>query len=47
MYSGENRLPVSVHQEGHNASGSQHTEATPEPGPALEVIELANGETIW
>ncbi|KAI0792868.1 hypothetical protein C8Q75DRAFT_751752 [Abortiporus biennis] len=46
MYTGENRVPGSVNAE---SSGSQaaYGDAIPESGPALEVVELANGETIW
>ncbi|KAF8959075.1 hypothetical protein BDZ97DRAFT_1424778 [Flammula alnicola] len=51
MYSGESRA-ASVLAADPNAHGEQqHTkgESLPpfEPGPALEVIQLANGETIW
>ena len=29
------------------AAGSQAHDGLPEAGQALEVIEMANGETIW
>ncbi|KAF8911121.1 hypothetical protein CPB84DRAFT_1763367 [Gymnopilus junonius] len=42
MYAGENRAT----NADPNSPAEQHM-ASSEPGPALEVIELANGETIW
>lgn len=51
MYSGESRVPsmvagdVNAHVDQQHAKGDNL--ATFEPGPALEVIQLANGETIW
>nr|VWP00497.1 SGE1 protein [Ganoderma boninense] len=45
MYSGDNRGMVVAESPG--AAGSHSQEGNPESGPALEVIELANGETIW
>ena len=42
MYAGESRAASAD----PNAPAEQHM-ASSEPGPALEVIELANGETIW
>jgi serine/arginine repetitive matrix protein 2 len=48
MYAGDSRTPSTTFVEG-GASGSQtpNGEAVDEAGPAVEVIELANGETIW
>ncbi|TFK88789.1 hypothetical protein K466DRAFT_520221 [Polyporus arcularius HHB13444] len=44
MYSGDNRgPPLSADSPG----GASPHDAVPEAGQALEVIELANGETIW
>jgi len=52
MYAGESRVPsmASVDQNGppmnqQNIKGEQ--QGASESGPALEVIQLANGETIW
>ena len=51
MYSGESRVASMVTGDAH-----AHSDQLPakgdnlpgiEPGPALEVIQLANGETIW
>lgn len=33
--------------ESAGAAGSQSHDGVPEAGQALEVIEMANGETIW
>ncbi|EKM55914.1 uncharacterized protein PHACADRAFT_209427 [Phanerochaete carnosa HHB-10118-sp] len=46
MYSGDNRATSTTNADVAGPS-SQADEATPESGPALEVIEYANGETIW
>ncbi|KAI0350253.1 hypothetical protein OH77DRAFT_1525055 [Trametes cingulata] len=47
MYAGDSRGQM-LSAESPGAGGSQaQREAIPEAGPALEVIELANGETIW
>jgi serine/arginine repetitive matrix protein 2 len=42
MYDGEDRAPSVAHQR-DDVDGA----SPPEPGPAIEVIELANGETVW
>jgi len=45
MYSGgDSRVPSTVPMEGHGDYDGLHPS---ESGPALEVIEMANGETIW
>ena len=41
MYAGENKASNSAANDGPDMS------ANSESGPALEVVELANGETIW
>ncbi|KAI0691190.1 hypothetical protein BC835DRAFT_1417305 [Cytidiella melzeri] len=48
MYAGDSRTPSTAFADG-GASSSQATqgEAAGEGGPAVEVVELANGETIW
>ncbi|KAI9056894.1 hypothetical protein FKP32DRAFT_1615711 [Trametes sanguinea] len=47
MYAGDSRGQM-LSAESPGAGGSQaQREAIPEAGPALEVIEMANGETIW
>ncbi|GJE98131.1 hypothetical protein PsYK624_143530 [Phanerochaete sordida] len=46
MYSGDNRGPNAASLDAAGPS-SQAEEPLPESGPALEVIEYANGETIW
>lgn len=48
MYAGENKMPGTALGDG-GAGGSQSAqgEVACEPGAAVEVIELANGETIW
>jgi hypothetical protein len=43
MYSGDSRVPSTVPMEGIDHDALHPSES----GPALEVIELANGETIW
>ena len=45
MYSGDSRGMIVA--ESHGVAGSQVQDGIPESGPALEVIEMANGETIW
>ncbi|KAI0948569.1 hypothetical protein AcW1_005414 [Taiwanofungus camphoratus] len=49
MYAGDSRIPNAAHAEAQGSNSSQHiqTDTIPESGPALEVIEMANGETIW
>ncbi|KAF8188401.1 hypothetical protein BJ912DRAFT_401756 [Pholiota molesta] len=51
MYSGESRVPSMVAGDVNAHVDQQHTKGDNltafEPGPALEVIQLANGETIW
>ena len=44
MYAGDSRVPSAVPGEAHS-----DVEGMPpsESGPALEVVEMANGETIW
>ena len=42
MYAEDSRAP-SVAQQRDDVDGTYPTES----GPAIEVIELANGETIW
>lgn len=45
MYSGESKHTSAVVDDAgteHNQDGSAAQE-----GPAIEVIEMANGETIW
>ena len=46
MYSGDNRGANAAAPDAAGPS-SQAEEPLPESGPALEVIEYANGETIW
>ncbi|KAI0637385.1 hypothetical protein C8Q77DRAFT_1049585 [Trametes polyzona] len=47
MYAGESKGQM-LNAESPGAGSSQaQREAIPESGPALEVIEMANGETIW
>ncbi|KAI0373308.1 hypothetical protein BV20DRAFT_804940 [Pilatotrama ljubarskyi] len=47
MYAGDGRgQMLSAESPGAGSSQAQR-EAIPESGPALEVIEMANGETIW
>ncbi len=45
MYSADNRGMIAAESPG--GGSSQVQEGIPESGPALEVIEMANGETIW
>jgi len=42
MYAGESRAPSVAHQR-DEVDGAPPLES----GPAIEVIELANGETVW
>ncbi|RPD59152.1 hypothetical protein L226DRAFT_536163 [Lentinus tigrinus ALCF2SS1-7] len=44
MYSGDNR---GQHLSAESPGGAPPHDAIPEAGQALEVIEMANGETIW
>lgn len=48
MYAGDSRAVNVSNNVSPNATteGSQHG-VDEESGPAVEVIELANGETIW
>lgn len=46
MYTSESRAINGAVPDGAGASGSQRV-GEEESGPAVEVIELANGETIW
>lgn len=47
MYAGESRV-ASVVAVDPNAHADQQTRGELfESGPALELVELANGETIW
>lgn len=47
MYAGESRV-ASVVAVDPNAHADQQTRGDLfESGPALELVELANGETIW
>ncbi|KAI0329827.1 hypothetical protein GY45DRAFT_1324417 [Cubamyces sp. BRFM 1775] len=47
MYAGDSRgQTLSAESPGAGSSQAQR-EVIPEAGPALEVIEMANGETIW
>lgn len=44
MYAGDSRVASAVSGDGQNDyDGLRPSES----GPALEVIEMANGETIW
>jgi hypothetical protein len=43
MYAGESKAANSAGNEGPDVSTLTNSES----GPALEVVELANGETIW
>jgi hypothetical protein len=50
MYAGDVKPTISVTADGQqpDASGSNpSTLHNLEPGTAVEVLELANGETIW
>lgn len=42
MYAEDSRAPSIVHQR-DDVDGAYPVES----GPAIEVIELANGETVW
>ena len=44
MYAGDNR---GQHLSAESPGGASPHDAIPEAGPALELIEMANGETIW
>lgn len=44
MYAGDSRVTSNVPGEGQ---GDYDGMPPSESGPALEVIEMANGETIW
>lgn len=44
MYANEGRMPATVGVDPHSAAS---TPGPGEPGPALELIEYANGDTIW
>ncbi|KAI0747644.1 hypothetical protein C8Q80DRAFT_1219125 [Daedaleopsis nitida] len=46
MYSGDSKGQL-LSADSPGASGSQVPDGLPEAGQALEVIEMANGETIW
>lgn len=50
MYSGESRVPSMTPVESNGLAdqqGFKGEQGAAESGPALEVIQLANGETIW
>lgn len=47
MYAGDSRGTSTANPDIPAAGSSQQGEPLSESGPALEVIELANGETIW
>ncbi|KAL6307923.1 hypothetical protein BKA93DRAFT_766564 [Sparassis latifolia] len=49
MYAGDSRSGNTFAADGQGASTSlnPHNDSIPESRPALEVVELANGETIW
>jgi hypothetical protein len=51
MYAGESK-PTSLSNDSNRQSVTQSTQSVQsdnvsESGPVVEVIELANGETIW
>ena len=46
MYAGDSRAPSAAFAEGQSGQPVQG-EITGDTGTAVEVIELANGETIW
>ena len=46
MYTTDSRAINGASTDGFGASSSQRA-GEEESGPAVEVIELANGETIW
>lgn len=50
MYAGESRVTSVAAVDPNGLVDQQHfkgEQGTAESGPALEVIQLANGETIW
>jgi hypothetical protein len=54
MYAGDSKAPTSAANDAHGVIPSQSSRnldpdhlTGSESGPALEVIEMANGETIW
>jgi len=51
MYAGESRAASVVPNDPNSPYESQNPKGEsspgPEQGPALELIEMANGETIW
>lgn len=49
MYAGDGRTQNAgiLDAQGGNGPQAAQTGTIPEAGPALEVIEMANGETIW
>ena len=50
MYAGESRVPSMAPVDPNNPVDQQNSkveQGTADSGPALEVIQLANGETIW
>ncbi|TFY69912.1 hypothetical protein EVJ58_g143 [Rhodofomes roseus] len=47
MYTGEGKPNGAAYAELQSGSTNQQSDANPEAGPALELIELANGEMIW
>lgn len=47
MYAGDTRTPSTAFVEGVSGNQSTQGENGGEAGTAVEVIELANGETIW
>lgn len=46
MYANDNRVTGNPNPDGVETGVSQHP-MDEDSGPAVEVIELANGETIW
>ena len=44
MYGGESRVPSMAMVDPNGPVGEQ---GAAESGPALEVVQMANGETIW
>jgi len=47
MYAGDNKPAIVINSDLQASSSSPHPDINSESGPALEVIEMANGETIW
>ncbi|KAI0340118.1 hypothetical protein BDW22DRAFT_1360638 [Trametopsis cervina] len=49
MYAGDSRTPSAAFADGHGIGGGPagQGDTNGETGPAVEVIELASGETIW